>query len=299
MGGEARVGGVLQDANGEDSEEHGGQNKTEAGEQDEPERGFGEEQDDLVAVEDLFGKDGGDQFARRGGRILRCGDAGGGACGHYTFGWGFRNWRGVGGASGGDVNEPPMNTKNTNGRLSGIGGEDVFVEDVDVGEVAVVAVVVEAVADDEFIGDFKAEVVGLGEGGSGELFFQQDAGFDFVGTLFIEEGIHGAKGSAGVEDVVDDEDVFAGDVEGVGVKDAGALVGGGPARVAGDGNHVDSHADREVTDEVGDKNNGAGEERHESELAVGVVGGDLLGELIHASLNGVPVNKDVLDVVLH
>ena len=45
-------------------------------------------------------------------------------------------------------------------------------EDGDVGQVAVVAVVIEAVADDEFVGDFEADVVGFGGGGLGEFLLQ-------------------------------------------------------------------------------------------------------------------------------
>lgn len=170
----------------------------------------------------------------------------------------------------------------------------------DVGEVAVVAVEVQAVADDEFVGDFEADVIGLGGGGFGKFFLKEDAGFDGGGRLGFEEAGDGVEGLAGVEDVIDEEDVFIGDVKGGGVEDAGAEIGGGGAAVRGDGEDVDFHAQGQVTDEVGEEDDRTGEQRHEQEFAIGgVVGGDLGGELCHASLDGLAVDEDLADVLVH
>ena len=55
-------------------------------------------------------------------------------------------------------------------------------EDGDVGEVSVVAVEVEAIADDEFVGDVEADVVGGDLWFAGDEFSEEDAGADGFGA---------------------------------------------------------------------------------------------------------------------
>jgi hypothetical protein len=75
-------------------------------------------------------------------------------------------------------------------------------EDADVGEVAVAAFVVEAVADDEFIADFEADVIGVHFFGALFVFGEEDAGVD-GGCAFFEEALgDGVEGAAGIEDVI-------------------------------------------------------------------------------------------------
>lgn len=91
--------------------------------------------------------------------------------------------------------------------LLGVGREDGGFEDADVGEVSVVAVVVEAVAHDEFIGDFEAGVVGLDGDASAGGLGEQDAGSDAGGLLFGDGIADELDGLSGVEDVVEDDDM--------------------------------------------------------------------------------------------
>lgn len=93
-------------------------------------------------------------------------------------------------------------------------------EDADAGEVAVLALVVHAVADDEFVFDFEAYVVGLDGGGAAGLFVEEDDGAEGLGLEVVDEAVaHAGEGEAGVEDVVDEQDVFGLGLEGEGLGD--------------------------------------------------------------------------------
>ena len=60
-----------------------------------------------------------------------------------------------------------------------------------------------------------------------------------------------------------------------------------------------SHADGEMADEIGDEDDRAGEQGHEEEFAVGVIGGDLVGHFVDARLDGLAIDEDVVNVFLH
>jgi len=85
--------------------------------------------------------------------------------------------------------------------------ESVGVEGDDVGEVSVKAVVVEAVSDDEFIGDIESGEFAGDLGGSPGVFVEEDAGADGGGGLFFDGVADELEGLAGVEDVVDEDDM--------------------------------------------------------------------------------------------
>jgi len=80
-------------------------------------------------------------------------------------------------------------------------------------EASVTAVVIEAVADDEVVGDLEADPVD-GDGFLAGLFLlQENADFDFGGAEFLEARPDAGERGAGVVDVVDDDDAAA--LEGV------------------------------------------------------------------------------------
>jgi len=89
-----------------------------------------------------------------------------------------------------------------------------LVEDDDFGVVSVVSVVVEAVADDEFVGDLEADIVAFDIDGAGGLFVEHDAEAEGGGFLFEDDGFDEGEGLSRVEDVVEDDDVFACEVVG-------------------------------------------------------------------------------------
>ena len=93
--------------------------------------------------------------------------------------------------------------------------ESAFFEDADIGEVAVEAVVIEAVADDELVGDVEADVFGEDSGLFGDIeFVEQDACADRSGTLFHDRAAEEFEGASGVEDVINDDDMAAREVLG-------------------------------------------------------------------------------------
>ncbi len=124
-------------------------------------------------------------------------------------------------------------------------------------------------------------------------------GADILGPLFDEELADGSEGTASVEDVIDDEDVFPGDIEGGGVEDAGPLIGGCLAGITGDGHHIDLHPNGKVAHEVGKEDDGTGEEGHENEFPTIEIRSDLLGNFEDARLDRVAVDEDLLEVFLH
>ena len=107
-----------------------------------------------------------------------------------------------------------------------------FVEDVDVAEVAVLAIVVEAVANDEGVRDFEAEVVGLDVVDAPGGLVQQGAYLYRQGAHFRKLSGEQLTGGAAVEDVFYYEDVAALDpiTEGQGVDYQ--LAAGGPVIAA-------------------------------------------------------------------
>ncbi len=111
------------------------------------------------------------------------------------------------------------------------------------------AVVVEAVADDELVGDLEAGPVDL-DGDVGLFLLQEDADFDVGGAEFLEPRDDAGEGGAGVEDVVDDEDVAAtvGVAEGL---EAAQLAGAFGAGVAGEADAVDLAVEIDGAQEVG------------------------------------------------
>jgi len=72
--------------------------------------------------------------------------------------------------------------------------DGVLVEDDDFGVVSVVSVVVEAVADDEFVGDLEADIVAFDIDGSGGLFVEHDSEAEGGGVLFEDDGFDQGEG---------------------------------------------------------------------------------------------------------
>ena len=76
-------------------------------------------------------------------------------------------------------------------------------------KVAVVALVVEAVADDEFVADFEADVVGLVVGFEGRRFEEESRAQDLFRIAGFESFREERHCEAGVDDVFDEKYVFA------------------------------------------------------------------------------------------
>lgn len=85
-------------------------------------------------------------------------------------------------------------------------------EDPDIGEIAVVVGVVQAVTDDELIRDAEAEVIGLEGVGLASFLFQETDGFERSRVAGAEEIFQVIQRQTGVDDVFHEDDMPAGDV---------------------------------------------------------------------------------------
>ena len=114
----------------------------------------------------------------------------------------------------------------------------------------IAAVVIEAVADDEFVGDLEADPVGPDGDFWRRLLLQQDADFHVGGAEFLQALDDGGEGAAGVEDVVDDDDVAA--LEGIAHGlEAAQLAGAFGAGVAGEADAGDFAVEIDGAEEIG------------------------------------------------
>jgi hypothetical protein len=159
--------------------------------------------------------------------------------------------------------------------------------EADVGEVAVAFGVIHAVADDEEVGDGEADVIGLDFFEAAGGLVEESGDSQGLGVVLEEDLAQVRQCKTGVEDVFNDEDVFAFDglVE---ILDEFDCSGRALAfAVAGDGDEVECGVDLNVAREVGEKRGGAFEDSDHDELfTCEVVGdlrahfGDALGDLL-------------------
>jgi len=172
------------------------------------------------------------------------------------------------------------------------GGGRLEVEDADVGEVAVALVVVEAVADYEFVGDDEAKVLGANVGDAAFDFVEENGDAEVLGFTLFEEAKEIFEGEAGVENIFDDEDgtAFDADVEiFIEFHFAGGI---GALAVAGDGDEVEGNFAPKFTSEIGEEKDGAFENADEMERFLGKVVADLLGHFFDAVADVGVMEKD-------
>jgi hypothetical protein len=137
--------------------------------------------------------------------------------------------------------------------------------------------VIKSVTDDEGIGDSEACVVGLDGVGMWDAFFEEDAGaegFGFEATELVEDGV---EGLAGIEDIVDEEDVAVVDIGGE-VFGEVEWAGLGLVAVAGGADEVEGEGEVEVADEVGGEDDCAVEDGDDDGVFIVVVVLEGVGE---------------------
>ena len=127
--------------------------------------------------------------------------------------------------------------------------------------------VVETVADDEFVGNLKADVVCWDVVLAPGFFGEQNTGANFPGLHGLQFADHRAEGFAGVEDVIDEQYIAVADVEPefLGEHQLGGL---GAVAITGDADEVEPHWQIDFTDEIGQEHEGAGEQPDDDEVAV-------------------------------
>jgi hypothetical protein len=167
-------------------------------------------------------------------------------------------------------------------------------EDSDEWEVAVFLCVIKSVTDDKGVGYAEAGVVDLDWVGAVDAFFQEDADSEaagFVAAEFFEQSV---EGLAGIEDIVDEEDVSVLDIGGEFFGEL-EMAGLGLAAVAGGADEVEGEGEAERADEVGGEDDGAVEDGDDDGIFVLVVVLDGAGEGFDAAGKSRGGDKDGLD----
>ena len=155
----------------------------------------------------------------------------------------------------------------------------------DEGELAELVVVVEAVADNEDVRDAEAVVVGLEGDALGSVFPEENGRFDAAGTEGLDLGHQSLESAAGVEDVVEEQNVVVGDFGEPGVVDAQLAGLSGFTTIAGGLEEADSQGLIDAADQVSEQDDAAGEDAEDQQRFVAIVGGDSLRELRDALLD--------------
>ena len=106
-------------------------------------------------------------------------------------------------------------------------------QDANLFQATITALVIEAIAYDELVGDFEADPIDFEGDFMATTFFEEDACFHVGGTEFAQALDDPGEGLARVEDVVDDEDMAV--FEGIAQRlEAAKLAGAVGAGVAGE-----------------------------------------------------------------
>ncbi len=167
-----------------------------------------------------------------------------------------------------------------------------FGEEADVVYAAVALGEVHSVSDDELVGDLEGYVIGF-DGDEAALGLVEAGGDLERGGLVLEhQAAEIAEGEAGVEDVLDDDDVLA--LDGV-VDVLDELDGSGGdtgAAVAGDCDEVEGVIDADGAGEVSQEDGCAFEDADEDDGLTCVVGGDLGADCFSAFGDLLPGEED-------
>src|SRR5262245_50970156 len=166
--------------------------------------------------------------------------------------------------------------------LKGRYGASDAVEGGDVGQVAVKPVVVEAVADNEHVGNRESHVI------DGDVYLtpaalvEKHARPHASGPARLEHPLQRVERQTRVDDVVDNEDLTVGDVDREVEDEAHRARGGRGRAIAGGAHEVEGGVEREVTHEIGDERDRALENPDQDGCGPHVVAGDRGPELGYA-----------------
>ncbi len=151
-------------------------------------------------------------------------------------------------------------------------------EHADAGQVAVAFGEIQAIADDKVVRNGEADKVGLNLDLAPVLFVQEHAGVQRSRFLRLENPGDFGEGVAGVENVVDEQDVLLGKVEADLVDDLGLGYGAVFVLVGRDAHAIEAHVDVELAQEVGGEHDGAIGDANDGNLRGAEIAVDL-GEL--------------------
>jgi hypothetical protein len=151
----------------------------------------------------------------------------------------------------------------------------------DEGEVAVALGVIEAVTDNEKIGNLESDVMGPDDFLSASGLFEENANPEAPGAGGTKPGHDSFEGLAGVEDVVDDEDVAATEIEPhfLGEDEFAGL---GFRAIAGDAKEIQFDWQGKVAEQIGEEEDRTVEEGDDDEFGAGGIALDLAREMANA-----------------
>ena len=155
-------------------------------------------------------------------------------------------------------------------------------EGLDVGEVAIVVVVIESVADDEMIFDGEAEVIRRDFDLRACRFPEQDRCFQAGGLECGELSEELLQCLAGVEDVVNEQDIAPGEWGEIFEIRAECARGGAGAGVTGSLQHADLMRHAKLFHQVGQKEEAASHDAEQRERAFVIIGGNGGGQFLHS-----------------
>src|SRR6266542_4922411 len=165
------------------------------------------------------------------------------------------------------------------------------------GQISVPLGEIEPVADDVAVRDLEPDVADRDIGLAAAVLHEQRAGLDRRGLPRAEAAHEIGERQAGVDDVLQHEDVAVLDVDVEVLEDPDDPGGVASRAVARDRHEVDLARERDMAHEVGHEEDRALEDSDEQEVLALVVRGDLLTELGDPSLKSLLVDEDLLDRV--
>lgn len=174
-----------------------------------------------------------------------------------------------------------------------------FFQDTDVGKVSVAALVVQAVADDKFIGDLEADVIGPDFLGALFVFCEEDGGVDSGGAFICEAFADSGKGAAGIEDIVEKQDVFSPYFREYMIEEIHFARAFEAAMVACYIEALDGELAGDSSQEVGGEDECAFEQDDDEDGAFREVAIDFTGDGFDAPLDDGFIDEHSFDILLH
>jgi lysophospholipase L1-like esterase len=178
-----------------------------------------------------------------------------------------------------------------------IGRADAF--GVGMGQVAVALGVVDAIADDEFVGNVEADPFGGDIGLAAAGLVEQGADFHAAGMARVENFQHMLERVAGIDDIFHHQHIAPGDLAAQILQNAhfparchGIAIGGGFEE-------IDLDRQVQLAHQIGDEDEGTAQQADNHQLVgAGIIGRNLPRQSLHAGGNGLGGNQFVDDIGL-
>jgi hypothetical protein len=177
---------------------------------------------------------------------------------------------------------------------------DLGLQHTDIGQVAVFFIVVQTIAHHELVRHLKALVIRLDVGLAAAGLIKDGADLNGVRVAHLEHGHKVGQGDSGVQNVLHDQHILAGQITVQILDDLDQTAGGGvAAAVAGDHHKVDIAGDAHSPHQIGHKDHRALEDGHQHQIFTGIIPADLSAQLCHFGLQLLFADQNGLDIIVH